>query len=73
MRVNRNRKDGSPEIAGKATVYLNGRKQNRCIEARTMGPFLKGPGYVIRYSKTGTRKYMGVPVEKAYGLVDIRL
>lgn len=73
MLINRNRKDGNPEIAGKATVYLNGRKVERCIEAKTLGPFLRGPGYVIRQSKKGKEKYYGVLTEKLYGLVDIRL
>lgn len=76
MIINRNRKDLSPverAISNKATVYLNGRKVKFCIEASVAGPFRKGLGYVIRQSSKGKRKYYGLPVEKVYGLVEIRL
>lgn len=73
MLFNRNRKDGNPILANKATVYLNGYKQEYCLEAKTIGPCLKAPGYVIRMAKNGRRTLYDIAVEKIFGFVEVRL
>ena len=73
MLINRNRKDGHPEIANKANVYLDGEKIERCLEASTQGSDLKSYGYVIYPSDAGDTLLYGLKCKKVYGEVEIRI
>ena len=83
MLINRNRKDGNPELADKANIYLDGVKQQYCFEACVLRSHRrKGAGYVIRTindEKPRTaigwagRSYHGIAVEKVFGEVEVRV
>lgn len=74
MLFDRNRKDGNPEIANRAMVYLNGIKQERCLQAQTRTASFTGHGYVICYDResSGLSLY-GLPVAKHLGFVEVRI